>query len=252
MRILVVEEKKAMSDFIKHGLEEKQHEVFTASDGEEGYQLALEQQFKLIVLDWMSPKKDAMSLVRDLRGKSDMTPVLMLAARDSVEDIVSGLDSSSVDYLTKPFVFAELLARMTSLLRRSESQRGAEIRYGGLRLDPVTHRVWRAEKEIELSAREYRLLEFFMRNPGQIVTRSMISEQAWDCEFENCTNVIEVYINYLRNKIDRRADKKLIHTVRGMGYIFREEEAPASPRVRPSRGNALLAGPRRRCAVNAS
>ena len=163
-------------------------------------------------------------MVKELRTKKTMTPVLMLTAKDSVEDIVAGLDSGSDDYLTKPFAFAELLARVRALLRRSELDRGAEIRFADLRLDPVTHKVWRKDKEIGLTAKEYGLLEYFMRNPNQVVTRTMIADHVWDYTFDSFTNIIDVYVNYLRKKIDRGSDKKLIHTVRGVGYIFKEEE----------------------------
>lgn len=224
MRILVVEDEKKVASFIKRGLEEEQYEVLTAADGEEGLKLALEKPFDLIVLDWMLPKKDGLSVLKDLRERKNVTPILMLTAKDSVEDIVAGLDSGSDDYLTKPFAFAELLARVRALLRRSELDRGAEIRFADLRLDPVTHKVWRKEKEIDLTAKEYGLLEYFMRNPHQVLTRTMIAEHVWDYTFDSFTNIIDVYVNYLRKKIDREADKKLIHTVRGVGYILKEEE----------------------------
>lgn len=224
MRILVVEDEKKVLSFIKRGLEEEKYVVETAMDGEDGLKLALENSFDLIVLDWMLPKKDGLTLVKELRAKKTMTPVLMLTAKDSVEDIVAGLDSGSDDYLTKPFAFAELLARVRALLRRIELDRGAEIRFADLRLDPVTHKVWRKDKEIGLTAKEYGLLEYFMRNPNQVVTRTMIADHVWDYTFDSFTNIIDVYVNYLRKKIDRGADKKLIHTVRGVGYIFKEEE----------------------------
>ncbi|OGU11860.1 MAG: DNA-binding response regulator, partial [Geobacteraceae bacterium GWC2_58_44] len=147
MRILVVEDEKKVASFIKRGLEEEQYEVHTAADGEEGLKLALEKAFDLIVLDWMLPKKDGLSVLKELRERKNVTPILMLTAKDSVEDIVAGLDSGSDDYLTKPFAFAELLARVRALMRRSELDRGAEIRFGDLRLDPVTHKVWRKDKE---------------------------------------------------------------------------------------------------------
>jgi heavy metal response regulator len=224
MKILVVEDEKKVSSFIKRGLEEEKYEVDTAMDGEEGLKMALDKSYDLIVLDWMLPKRDGLAVVRELRGKKTMTPVLMLTAKDSVEDIVAGLDSGSDDYLTKPFAFAELLARVRALLRRSELDRGAEIRFADLRLDPVTHKVWRKEKEIDLTAKEYGLLEYFMRNPNQVVTRTMIADHVWDYTFDSFTNIIDVYVNYLRKKIDRDADKKLIHTVRGVGYILKEED----------------------------
>lgn len=224
MRILVVEDEKKVSSFIKRGLEEEKYEVDTAYNGEDGLRMALEKGYDLIILDVMLPKKDGLSVVREMREKKSSTPVLMLTAKDSVEDIVAGLDSGSDDYLTKPFAFAELLARVRALVRRSEQDRGAEIRFADLRLDPVTHKVWRKDKEIDLTAKEYALLEYFMRNPNQVLTRTMIAEHVWDYTFDSFTNIIDVYVNYLRKKIDRDADKKLIHTVRGVGYILKEEE----------------------------
>jgi heavy metal response regulator len=223
MRILVVEDEKKVANFIKRGLEEEKYEVHTANDGEEGLKMALERHYDLIVLDWMLPKKDGLAVVRELREKKTMTPVLMLTAKNSVEDIVAGLDSGSDDYLTKPFAFAELLARVRALVRRSEMDRGAEIRFSALRIDPVSHKVWRGDKEIDLTAKEYGLLEYLMRNPNQVLTRTMIADHVWDYTFDSFTNIIDVYVNYLRKKIDRDADKKLIHTVRGVGYILKEE-----------------------------
>jgi heavy metal response regulator len=224
MRILVVEDEKKVSSFIKRGLEEEKYEVETALDGEEGLRMALEKAYDLIVLDWMLPKKDGLTMVRELREKKVTTSVLMLTAKDSLEDIVAGLDSGSDDYLTKPFAFAELLARVRALLRRSEMDKGAELRFADLRLDPVTHKVWRKDKEIDLTAKEYGLLEYFMRNPNQVLTRTMIADHVWDYTFDTFTNIIDVYVNYLRKKIDRDEEKKLIHTVRGVGYIFKEED----------------------------
>jgi heavy metal response regulator len=223
MRILVVEDEKKVANFIKRGLEEEKYEVHTANDGDEGLKMALEKHYDLIVLDWMLPRKDGLAVVRELREKKTMTPVLMLTAKNSVEDIVAGLDSGSDDYLTKPFAFAELLARVRALVRRSEMDRGAEIRFSALRIDPVSHKVWRGDKEIDLTAKEYGLLEYLMRNPNQVLTRTMIADHVWDYTFDSFTNIIDVYVNYLRKKIDRDADKKLIHTVRGVGYILKEE-----------------------------
>jgi heavy metal response regulator len=224
MRILVVEDEKKVANFIKRGLEEEKFEVDTAFDGEEGLQLAIEGAYNLIILDVLLPKRDGLSVVKELRARKLMTPVLMLTAKDSLEDIVAGLNSGSDDYLSKPFAFAELLARVRALLRRSELERGAEIRFADLRLDPVTHKVWRKDKEIDLTAKEYGLLEFFMRNPNQVLTRTTIAEHVWDYVFDSFTNIIDVYVNYLRKKVDRDSDTKLIHTVRGVGYILKEEE----------------------------
>jgi DNA-binding response OmpR family regulator len=227
MKILIVEDEKKIANFIKRGLEEERYDVLTATDGEEGLRLALEKTFDLIVLDWMLPKMDGLSMLKELRKNENMTPVLMLTAKDSVEDIAAGLDSGSDDYLTKPFAFPELLARVRALVRRSEQGRGAQISFADLRLDPVTHKVWRNDQEIDLTTKEYDLLEYFMRNPNQVVTRTMIAEHCWDYTFDTFTNIIDVYVNYLRKKIDRDTGRKLIHTVRGAGYVLKEEESPA-------------------------
>jgi DNA-binding response OmpR family regulator len=223
MKILVVEDEKKVATFIKRGLEEENYDVETAADGEEGLAMALERRFDLIILDWMLPKRDGMSLLKELRERKMATPVLMLTAKDTVEDIVVGLETGSDDYLTKPFAFAELLARVKALIRRSEMDRGAELTFADLRIDPVAHKVWRADKEIDLTAKEYGLLEYFMRNPNQVLTRTMIADHVWDYTFDSFTNIIDVYVNYLRKKIDRDAPVKLIHTVRGVGYILKEE-----------------------------
>ncbi len=227
MRILVVEDEKKVANFVKRGLEDERYEVQIAADGEEGLRLALEKSFDLIVLDWMLPKKDGLSVLKDLRNRKIMTPVLMLTAKDSVEDIVMGLDSGSDDYLTKPFAFPVLLARVRALVRRSEQERGAQIIFADMRLDPVTHKVWRNDQEIEVTGKEYDLLKYFMRNPNQVVTRTMIAEHCWDYTFDTFTNIIDVYVNYLRQKIDRDTGRKLIHTVRGVGYVFMEDEKVA-------------------------
>jgi heavy metal response regulator len=223
MRILVVEDEKKVASFIKRGLEEESFSVDMAFDGEEGLAMAESTPYDLILMDLMLPKMDGLAVIKELRSKGNKAPVLCLTAKDTVEDIVSGLDSGSDDYLTKPFAFAELVARVRALLRRGVQDRGAEIRYADLRLDPVAHKVWRSNKEIELTAKEYALLEYFMRNPNQILTRTMIAEHVWDYTFDSFTNIIDVYVNYLRKKVDRDYDKKLIHTVRGIGYVMKEE-----------------------------
>jgi DNA-binding response OmpR family regulator len=224
MNILIVEDEAKVASFIKRGLEEEKYTVEVAGDGEEGLNRALEKPFELIILDVMLPKRDGLSVARELRAKGKQCPILMLTAKDSVEDIVAGLDSGSDDYLTKPFAFAELLARVRALIRRGEMDRGAEIVFSDLRIDPVGHKVWRGDREIDLTAKEYGLLEYFMRNPNQVLTRTMIAEHVWDYSFDSFTNIIDVYVNYLRKKIDRDAQKKLIHTVRGVGYILKEED----------------------------
>jgi heavy metal response regulator len=224
MRILVVEDEKKVASFIKRGLEEEEYEVDLAGDGEEGLYMAETNPYDLILMDLMLPKMDGLSVIKELRNKEIITPVLCLTAKDTVDDIVSGLDSGSDDYLTKPFAFAELLARVRALVRRGTKDRGAEIRFADLRLDPVAHKVWRAGKEIDLTSKEYALLEYFMRNPNEVLTRTMIAEHVWDYTFDSFTNIIDVYVNYLRKKVDKDFDKKLIHTVRGVGYVLKEEE----------------------------
>ena len=223
MRILVVEDEKKVASFIKRGLEEEDFSVDLAYDGEEGLYMGEANPYDLILMDIMLPKMDGLEVVKELRRKDVNTPVLCLTAKDKVEDIVAGLDSGSDDYLTKPFAFAELLARVRALVRRGSQDRGAEIWFADLRLDPVTHKVWRGDKEIDLTAKEYGLLEYFMRNPNQVLTRTMIAEHVWDYTFDSFTNIIDVYVNYLRKKIDRDYDKKLIHTVRGVGYVLKED-----------------------------
>ena len=222
MKILVVEDEKKVAGFIKRGLEDDNYRVSVAYDGLDGFKQAREGDYNLVIMDMMLPKKDGMEVVRELRETGNRVPVLMLTARDNMEDIVSGLDAGSDDYLTKPFAFAELLARVRALLRRGELDRGAEIHFSDLRLDPVSHKVWRNSKEIDLTSKEYGLLEYLMRNPNTILSRAMIAEHVWDYAFDSFTNIIDVYVNYLRKKIDRDFPTKLIHTVRGQGYILRE------------------------------
>jgi len=221
MRILVIEDEKKIASFIKRGLKEEGHMVDVAYDGEEGYRLSGENDYDLILLDTMLPKRDGISLCRQLRDDGVTTPVLMLTAKDLVQDKVTGLDSGADDYLTKPFAFEELLARIRALVRK-RSQLATKLQAGDLVLDLISHRVTRAGKEIVLTMREYALLEYLMRNAGTVVTRTMITEHVWDIDFDTSTNVIDVYINYLRNKIDSGQQKKLIHTVRGRGYLLKD------------------------------
>lgn len=224
MRILVVEDEKKVASFIKRGLEEEGYMVDVAYEGDEGLDMATHTPYDLILMDVMLPKKDGITVIRDMRSREIPTPVLCLTAKDTVDDIVQGLDSGSDDYLTKPFAFAELLARVRALIRRGTQDRGAELHFADLRLDPVTHKVWRGDKEIDLTSKEYALLEYMMRNPNQVLTRTMIAEHVWDYTFDSFTNIIDVYINYLRKKVDRDFDKKLIHTVRGVGYVLKESD----------------------------
>lgn len=170
----------------------------------------------------MLPKKDGMAVLHELREAGNQIPVLMLTAKTETEDVVSGLDAGADDYLVKPFAFAELQARVRALIRRSEQDRGAEIRFADLRLDPVNHKVWRGQTEIVLTAKEYNLLAYMVRNAGNVLTRANIADNCWEYPFETFTNIIDVYINYLRKKVDGKFPTKLIHTVRGQGYILKE------------------------------
>jgi len=221
MRILVIEDEKKVADFVSKGLEEEHYAVDTAYDGEIGLDLAETNDYDLVVLDLMIPKIDGWEVLRRMRANGNKVPVLILTARDSVEEIVKGLDSGSDDYLTKPFAFAEFLARVRALLRREKVEKEPVLRVGDLTLSLVTHRVNRGGREIELTSKEYTLLEYMMRNPNKVLTRVMISEHVWDYHFDSMTNVIDVYVNYLRKKIDKDFEAKLIHTIRGVGYVIK-------------------------------
>ena len=222
MKILVVEDEKKVANFIRRGLAEEGYEITLSYDGVDGLRKASDGSYSLVVLDGMLPKKDGLDVVRELRAAGVRTPVLMLTARDTTEDIVAGLDAGSDDYMIKPFAFAEMTARVRALVRRGEQDRGAEIFFADLRLDPVSHKVWRGSNEIDLTAKEYGLLEYMMRNPNKVLSRAMIAEHVWDYSFDSFTNIIDVYINYLRKKIDKDQPVRLIHTARGQGYILRE------------------------------
>jgi heavy metal response regulator len=221
MRILVVEDEKKVASFLKKGLEEEYYAVDCAYDGEEALYMVEANDYDLVILDIMLPKVDGFEVLKGVRDKGLPLPVLMLTAKDSVEDVVKGLDAGGDDYLTKPFAFAELLARVRALLRRKEWEPAGELQVADLVLDPVTHAVSRGEREIELTAKEYALLEYLMRQVNRVVTRTMISEHVWDYHFDPMTNVIDVYVNHLRNKIDQNSSQRLIHTIRGVGYMLK-------------------------------
>ena len=221
MRILVVEDERKIASFIKRGLKEEGYAVDTAGDGEEGYRLICENDYDVILLDLMLPRLDGVSLCRQIRQDGVQTPVIMLTAKSAVADKVTGLDAGANDYLTKPFAFEELLARIRVLLRTA-GQPATRLQVADLCLDLLTHTVTRDGRAISLSAKEFSLLEYLMRNAGTVVTRTMIAEHVWDIDFDTSTNVIDVYINYLRNKIDAGHEKKLIHTVRGRGYLLKD------------------------------
>lgn len=223
MKILVVEDEKKVASFIKRGLTAENYDVTTVHDGAEGLKQSLNGDFNLVILDVTLPKKDGIAVVNELRAAGNRVPVLMLTARDTTEDLVVGLDAGSDDYLTKPFAFAELQARVRALIRRGEQDRGAEIRFADLRLDPVSHQVWRGQVEIVLTAKEYALLAYMVRNAETVLSRANIADNCWEYPFETFTNIIDVYINYLRKKVDGKFPTKLIHTVRGKGYILKGE-----------------------------
>lgn len=222
MRILIVEDEKKVASFIKRGLEDDGFQVTLSYDGADGLKRASSGEFDLVILDCMLPKKDGLSVLHELRESGSQLPVLMLTAKSETSDVVSGLDAGADDYLAKPFAFAELQARVRALIRRSEQDRGAEIRFADLRLDPVNHKVWRGQAEIVLTAKEYNLLAYMVRNAGNVLSRANIADNCWEYPFETFTNIIDVYINYLRKKVDGKFPTKLIHTVRGQGYILKE------------------------------
>jgi len=221
MKILVVEDEKKVGAFIKKGLEEDRYNVEVAFDGDKGEELASQGSFDLINLDILMPKKDGLTMLKELRAKQITTPVLMITAKGSVEDKVKGLDTGADDYLVKPFAIAELLARVRSLLRRGGPEKSTALTVADLTLDLVSHRATRGENLIELTGKEYTLLEYFMRNTNKVLSRTIISEHIWHYNFDTGTNIIDVYINHLRNKIDGEFEKKLIHTVRGVGYMMK-------------------------------
>lgn len=222
MRLLVIEDEKKIASFVERGLKEEHYAVDVAYDGEEGLFLAQTNPYDLIVLDIMLPKKDGISLCKELRDKKIDAPILMLTAKDKIEDKVSGLDAGADDYLTKPFAFEEFLARIKALLRRKRVDKSTILKVADLELDQLSHKVRRAGKGIILTSREYALLEYLMLHANQVVTRTMISEHVWNEDFDSFTNVIDVYVNYLRNKIDKDFKKQLIHTIRGTGYIIKD------------------------------
>jgi heavy metal response regulator len=222
MTILVVEDEKKVAQFIRRALEEEEYAVEVAHDGITGLAMAGTGTYDLLILDVMLPGMDGLELVRRFRAQRGTTPTLMLTAKTSTEDKVAGLDSGADDYLTKPFAVAELLARVRSLLRRGSMEKSTVLSVADLDLDTVTHRARRGSRIIDLTAREYALLEFFLRNKDRVLSRTTISEHIWRYNFDTGTNIIDVYVNHLRNKIDDGFDVKLIHTVRGVGYLLRE------------------------------
>ena len=218
MRVLVVEDEVRLAAYVKQGLEAEGYAVDVAPDGEEGLWLARNQAYDVILLDIMIPKRNGYQVCAELRAEGNWTPVLMLTAKDGEFDQAEGLDTGADDYLTKPFSFVVLAARLRALVRRGGGQRPAVLELGDLRLDPAAHRCWRSDRPIELSPKEFSLLEYLMRHPGEVVSKLDILGAVWDWSFEGGPNVVEVYIGYLRNKVDRPFGRRSIETVRGVGY----------------------------------
>jgi two-component system OmpR family response regulator len=223
MRVLVVEDDVKAASYLANALRESGHSCDLATDGEQGLELAQSDQFDVLILDRMLPRRDGLSIVEQLRQSGDKTPVLILSALGSVDDRVTGLRAGGDDYLTKPYAFSELLARVEALARRSlPEEASTKYAVGDLVLDRLAHKVTRGGEQIVLQPREYRLLEYLMKNAGQVVTRTMLLEHVWDYHFDPQTNVIDVHISRLRAKIDKNYDRPLLHTVRGAGYMVRD------------------------------
>ncbi|MCL4237250.1 MAG: response regulator transcription factor [Anaerolineae bacterium] len=223
-RILIIEDEERIAQFVKRGLIYEGYRVDVAYDGPSGLQLAREQPPDLVILDWMLPGLDGLEVCRRLRAASDV-PILMLTAKEDVQDRVTGLDAGADDYLVKPFDFDELLARLRALFRRAApSSRPEMLKFADLTLDTGTHRAQRGDRHIDLTAKEYELLELFMRNPRRVLTREMIFDRAWGYDFGGESNIIEVYVRYLRQKTEEKGEPRIIHTVRGVGYVLREDE----------------------------
>jgi two-component system, OmpR family, response regulator len=223
MRVLIVEDEAKMAGLIRRGLEREGMAIDVVGEGEDALWRAEAVDYDAIVLDLMLPGIDGLEVCRGLREAGVWSPILMLTARDGVRDRVAGLDRGADDYLTKPFSYAELLARLRALVRRGRPERPTELRAGDLRLDPATRQVWRGESEVELSAKEFAVLETFMRRKGEVLSRFQLIEHAWDYEYENRSNVVDSYVRFLREKIDRPFGVESIETVRGAGYRLRKD-----------------------------
>lgn len=224
MRILFVEDDKSVAHFVKKGLRESYFAVDVAYDGEEGQYLALHEQYDLLILDIMLPKMDGVEILKSIREKGIDTPVIFLTAKDAERDIVKGLNLGADDYRVKPFSINELLARVRAILRRTKAEMVSELKVADLTMDLLTHKVLRGGRRIDLTPKEYALLEYLMRNEGEILTRTMISESIWDYHFDSLTNVIDVHVYHLRNKIDKGFKPKLLHTIKGVGYVLERRD----------------------------
>jgi heavy metal response regulator len=224
MRLLIVEDDTNMARFLQKGLQEERYAVDVATDGEKGLLLASVTPYDLIILDVMLPKLDGLAVCARLRAERKTTPILLLTALESVESKVDGLNAGADDYLTKPFAFAELIARVRALLRRGSGQRQDRLKASDLELDPVSHRVWRGGREIVLTNKEFALLEYLLRNADQVLTRTAIVEHIWDIHYDSMTNIVDVHVRALRAKMDRDFSPALIHTIRGVGYVLKMPE----------------------------
>lgn len=223
MRILIVEDEKKVASFIKKGLEEEYYAADIAFDGKEGLKLADSEEYDLIIMDLMLPHIDGITLTKEIRKKKISTPILMLTVKDTVESKVEGLDAGADDYLTKPFAFGELIARVRALLRRNESAKASVLKARDITLDLLSHRLMKNDKEIILTPKEYAILEYLLRNRNKVVSRTRLVEHVYDYHFDTETNIIDVYINKLRSKIDSDQQDTIIQTIRGVGYIIRNE-----------------------------
>ncbi len=223
MKLLLVEDEKKVASFIKKGLEEEFYNVDIAHNGNEGAALALQKEYDLIILDIMLPYKDGITITKELRGQKITTPILLLTAKDKVQDKVEGLDAGADDYLTKPFDFEELIARVRALLRRTENEKTLILKIKHLHLDTQTHKLKIGNDVIDLTPKEYSILEFLMRNKNKVVSRTKLTQHVYEYNFDPDTNVIDVYINKLRSKIESDSGKEIIQTVRGVGYIIKDE-----------------------------
>jgi heavy metal response regulator len=224
MRVLVVEDDKSIAHFVQKGLRENYFAVDLAYDGDEGLYLALNERYDLLILDIMLPKVDGTEILKSIRERGIETPVIFLTAKDAEKDIVKGLNLGADDYMVKPFSINELLARTRAILRRAKAKRVTKLQVADLLMDLRTHKVFRGKKRIDLTPKEYALLEYLMENEGQIVTRTMISESIWDYHFDSLTNVIDVHVYHLRNKVDKGFKPKLLHTIKGVGYVLERRD----------------------------
>jgi DNA-binding response OmpR family regulator len=225
VRILIVEDERKVASFIRQGLEEEGYAVDVTGDGETAFELLTGgSPYDLVILDLMLPGRSGLDVLRDARARGVKAPVLVLTARDRVSDKVSALDLGADDYLTKPFAFDELLARVRALLRRASADRAPVLRLDDVALDPATRAVTRGTRRLDLTAREYALLSYFLRNAGRVLTRSMIAQHVWGFDFDPESNIVDVYVGYLRRKLEAPGERRLLHTIRGAGYALRLEE----------------------------